>query len=106
MGEAGKIYDQYFLSYSGAKLPLNLVGPLETAEVENRNTCFAANLDAAGRVNLIHKLVYGAVEMSHLYGYDGDGNLAWAEIRTIDDEARKLWFSPEGQVIRDEDLDE
>lgn len=99
-------YDQRFLSYSGTGLPLNLVSPISEQEIENRNTWFGACVDDKGRIFLIHKLVYGSVELSHRYGYAPSGNLAWAEIRTMDDEARKLWFDEQGKVTRQEHLDD
>ena len=40
-------YDSYFLSYSGARLPLKLVSALEAEEIENRNTCFGVCINAA-----------------------------------------------------------
>ena len=99
-------YDQYFLSYSGAKLPLNLVSPIAVAEIANRNTWFGVRIDERGRIHIIHKLVYGNIELSHVYGYDADSHLAWAEIRAFDEEARKLWFNPQGQVTKDEVLED
>lgn len=85
-------YDRYFLSYSGAKLPLKLVGPLTIDEIDNRNTYFGACVDEEGREILIHKVVYGEVEMEHRYGYKDGGELAWAEILNVDDEMQRLEF--------------
>ena len=41
---------RYFVSYSGVKLPLRLVDPLEEAELENRNTYIRAEFDERERV--------------------------------------------------------
>ena len=99
-------YDQYFLSYSGISLPLNLVSPITLEELENRNTYFGANVDEQGRLVLIHKLVYGDVELSHRYGYDAGGKLEWAEIHGIDEDGRKLFFDDSGKIIAEEELEE
>jgi hypothetical protein len=92
-------YDQHFLSYSGVSLPLQLVSPLERGETENRNTFFGVRLDHAGRAALIHKIVYGEVELEHRYGYHDNGALQWAEIVDDDDEVQRLEFDRAGQRI-------
>ena len=104
MSNALPKYDRYYLSYSSPTLPLKLVSPLSLEDITNRNTFFGANLDEQGRICLIHQLVYGHIELCHQYGYDKDGQLSWAEISNTDDEVRKLWFNPEGQVIRQEEI--
>ncbi len=98
-------YDRYFLSYSGAGLPLNLVSPLPAEEIANRNTYFGASLDAEGRVTRVHKRVYGEVELAHYYTYDADGRLQCAEIHGPDDEARRLTFDTNGNIVDDEEFD-
>lgn len=85
-------YDRYYLSYSGIKLPLKLVSPLQATEVENRNTYFAACIDKEGRNTLIHKVVYGEIELAHRYGYDPSGKIQWAEITNIDREVQRFEF--------------
>lgn len=85
-------YQHYFLSYSGTQLPLNLVNPLNTAEVENRNTFYGACLNDNGLVVLIHKVVYGEVELEHIYHYDDEGKLKQADIRDVDSEYHSLKF--------------
>ncbi len=92
-------YDQYFLSYSGARLPLNLVSQITPEEVENRNTYFGARLDEEGRICLIHKRVYGDVELSHEYRYHSNGALETADIRSIDDERMVITFDDGGKII-------
>jgi hypothetical protein len=59
---------RYFLSYSGVSLPLRLVSPLAANELQNRNTYFRAVYDEADRLVSCEKLVYGEVELTHLYG--------------------------------------
>lgn len=98
-------YDQCFLSYSGVSLPLNLVSPLGADEVRNRNTYFGACVDDQGRVVLIHKVVYGEVEMSHRYAYDAEGRLASAEIINVDGEGQRLRFDADAQVVSQEDFE-
>ncbi|WP_221801803.1 DUF6156 family protein [Oceanobacter mangrovi] len=99
-------YDRYFLSYSSPKLPLKMVNPLGNDEIDNRNTYFGANFDNKGRLTLVQQLVYGSIELSHQYEYDENDNLLTAEIKNADDEIKKLWFSPDGQITRQEDLDD
>lgn len=71
---------KYFLSYSGVKLPLNMVSPIEPDALENRNTYFRAGFDADGRMISCEKIVYGEVELRHAYQYRSDGRLARAHI--------------------------
>ncbi len=40
----------HYVSYSGVKLPLTLVNPLEEADIANRNTYFRAQFDEHGRM--------------------------------------------------------
>lgn len=81
----------HFLTYSGVKLPLNLVEPLSMEAVQNRNTYFTATLDDNGRIASCRKIVYGEVEFEHRYSYHPDGSLARAEIEE-EDETRTLDF--------------
>ena len=97
-------YHRYFLSYSGTGLPLQMVSPLGDDEIANRNTFFGVCDDDAGRITLIQKRVYGEVELEHRYGYDAHGRLQWAEIRALDDEACRLVFDADGQLLREEEL--
>ncbi|MEE2733063.1 MAG: DUF6156 family protein [Pseudomonadota bacterium] len=90
-------YDGYFLSYSGVTLPLKLVRPLAEAEIENRNTFFGVRLDEDGREILIHKVVYGEIELEHRYGYHPDGALRWAEILDDEGEIQRLNFDAQGR---------
>ena len=99
-------YDHYYLSYSGTKLPLKLVSPIDPEEVKNRNTYFGACTDADGSVVLIHKLVYGEIELAHRYGYHEQGYLQWAEILGIDDEKYRLTFDAAGNVVEQLELED
>jgi len=80
METAPKIAFKYFLSYSGVKLPLNMVSPIAADALENRNTYFRAGYDAGGRMISCEKIVYGEVELRHDYDYRSDGRLAHARI--------------------------
>lgn len=73
---------RYFTSYSGAGLPLKLVGELAADDMRNRNTFFRGRYDDAGRLVCCEKIVYGETEVRHDYAYHADGRLARA---TIDD---------------------
>ena len=92
-------YDQFFLSYSGARLPLNMVGGLPADEIANRNTFFGVCIDDQQRTVLIHKVLYGELELQHRYGYHDNGALAWAEILDDEGEQRLLQFDGQGQLI-------
>jgi hypothetical protein len=89
-------YCQYFASYSGVKLPLNLVSPIAAEALANRNTFIRAYFDAAGALIGFDKVVYGEVELAHRYRYDGNGVLRRAEIVMLDEEAIILQFDADG----------
>lgn len=92
-------YDSYFLSYSGVRLPLKLVGELEFAEVENRNTFFGACYNEQGQALIIRKVVYGEIEMEHRYSYHENGALKSAHITNIDNEEQLLQFDEQGSRL-------
>lgn len=82
---------KFFLSYTGVKLPLKLVGELNEADTHNRNTFIRAYFDADERLIRMEKMVYGDVELLHVYSYRPDGSLSRAEV-TIDDETTAVDF--------------
>ena len=90
--EEGEDTWRYFATYSGVRLPLRLVTPIEAAALSNRNTFIRARFDDAGRLLECEKLVYGEVELIHRYEYDADGVLRQAEITMLDEETRVLQF--------------
>jgi hypothetical protein len=83
------------LSYSGVKLPLNLVSPIGADALENCNTYFRAGYDADGRMITCEKIVYGEVELRHAYHYRADGRLAHAHIDMAGDET-EIMFDENG----------
>lgn len=89
-------YDNHFLSYSGVGLPLKLVSPITLSEVENRNTYFGALIDEQDRFTLIHKVVYGEIDLEHKYTYDDVGNLCKAEVTTVDGESTHFVLNDRG----------
>jgi hypothetical protein len=89
---------RHYVTYSGIKLPLKLVNPLEPADIANRNTYFRAWYDARERMVLCQKVVYGEVELQHRYEYHDNGSLRQAEI-TEDDESRMMCFDEHGQPL-------
>ena len=91
---------RYFLSYSGVSLPLRLVSPLKADELQHRNTYFRAVYDEADRLVSCEKLVYGEVELLHVYEYSADGVLARARISMGDDEPTELLFDENGALVR------
>lgn len=88
---------RYFVTYSGVKLPFNLVSELQNHEVLNRNTYFRGYFDEQQRLTGFDKLAYGEVELTHRYIYRDDGKLAAAEIVDIDGEKTVLEFDAEGE---------
>lgn len=90
---------RYFLTYSGVKLPFNLLNELDAAEIENRNTFFCGYFDADGRLNGLRKMVYGEVEMEHRYTYHPNGVLKQAEVIDIDGEVTLLAFDESGTPL-------
>ncbi|MGP8193194.1 MAG: DUF6156 family protein [Methylovirgula sp.] len=89
---------RYFVSYTGVKLPVKLVNPLELADLSNRNTFIIATFDVQERLLGFEKMVYGEIEISHKYEYDGDGVLRRAEIY-MDEETTEMRFDARGALL-------
>ena len=89
---------RYFVSYSGVKLPFNLVNPIEPEALSNRNTFIRAYFDEGGALQGFDKLVYGEVELSHRYDYR-NGVLRRAEIVMTDEEPVVLRFDESGSPM-------
>jgi len=89
---------RYFLATSGVKLPLKLVNQIEPTALTNRNTYIRAWYDEAERLLRFEKLVYGDIELSHVYDYDADGRLRRAEILMLDEDPTVLHFDENGQL--------
>lgn len=84
---------RYFLATSGVKLPLKLVNEIEPDALSNRNTFIRASYDSAGLLLSFEKMVYGDVELCHIYSYDSSGALRRAEIIMLDEEPTVLDFN-------------
>jgi Family of unknown function (DUF6156) len=87
---------RYFVSYSGVKLPLNLVTPLDAAALNNRNTYFRAWFDGTERLIGCDKITYGEIELMHRYEYYPSGSLKRAEIINTDEEVTEMSFDEQG----------
>ncbi len=61
----GTVASRYYVSYTGVKLPLKMVNPLEEKDLSNRNTFIIAYYDKDERMIGFEKMVYAAVELSH-----------------------------------------
>jgi ABC-type tungstate transport system permease subunit len=83
---------RFFLATNGIKLPLQLVSEIEAAALTNRNTYIRAFYDDAGRLLRFEKMVYGEIELTHIYQYDAEGVLRRAEIAMVDEEPTVLEF--------------
>jgi hypothetical protein len=92
---------RFFVSYSGVRLPFNLVNAIDPAALSNRNTFIRAYFDGAGVLSGFDKVVYGEVELSHRYQYHGNGRLKRAEIVMLDEEPAALSFDETGSPISD-----
>ncbi len=94
-----KLECRYFVSYSGVKLPLNLLNELHDSERKNRNTYFLGFYTADQRLMRCEKRVYGEIELLHRYQYHSNGVLRQAEITDADGELTVLTFDTQGQPI-------
>ncbi len=90
---------RFFVSYSGVKLPFNLVNAIAPEALSNRNTFIRAWYDRAGLLSGFDKLVYGEVELSHRYEYHDNGGLSRAEIVMLDEEPVAMNFNEAGSQI-------
>jgi hypothetical protein len=87
---------RYFVTYSGVKLPLNLINPLADADLQNRITYFRGYYDEQNRLVTCEKIVYGEIEFVHRYEYHADGAIKRAEIVEPDEEPRVMCFDAAG----------
>jgi hypothetical protein len=87
---------RFFVSYTGIKLPLKLVNPLEEADLRNRNTFFRGYFDQQERLVACEKVVYGEIELQHQYEYYDSGALKQVEITDADEEVTVMQFDESG----------
>ncbi|HET7688639.1 MAG TPA: DUF6156 family protein [Candidatus Macondimonas sp.] len=87
---------RFFVSYTGVKLPLKLVNPIEADALSNRNTFIRAYFNEAGLLMGFDKMVYGEVELAHRYVYHDNGLLKQAEIAMLDEDTVTLCFGEAG----------
>jgi len=99
MGEQTSQECRFFVSYSGVKLPFNLVNAIAADGLSNRNTFIRAYFDQAGVLSGFDKVVYGEVELSHRYEYHGNGRLKRAEITMLDEEPVAMSFDEAGSQV-------
>lgn len=87
---------RFFLSYTGVKLPFNLVTPVSEAALSNRNTYIRAFFDEKGVLVCFEKIVYGEVELTHRYEYHPNGSLKLAKISMPEEEPQIMCFDETG----------
>jgi hypothetical protein len=87
---------RFFVSYSGVKLPFNLVNAIAAEALSNRNTFIRAYFDKGGALTGFDKVVYGEVELAHRYEYHDNGALSRAEIAMLDEDAVVMCFDQAG----------
>lgn len=90
---------RHFVTYSGVKLPFNLVNPLDDHQLGNRNTFFRGYFDGDERLMGLEKVVYGEIELVHRYEYHPHGPLKRAEITDVDGEVTVLEFDERGEPV-------
>ena len=90
---------RFFVSYTGVKLPLKLVNPIEADALSNRNTFIRAYFNDAGLLMGFDKMVYGEVELAHRYAYHDNGILKQAEIAMLDEDTVTLCFGEAGSPL-------
>lgn len=90
---------RFFVSYSGVKLPFNLVNAIAAEALSNRNTFIKAYFDEKDRLRGFDKVVYGDVELSHRYDYHENGSLSSAEIVMLDEDPVRLLFDKTGAQV-------
>jgi hypothetical protein len=90
---------RFFVSYTGVKLPLKLVNPIEADALSNRNTFMRAYFNDAGLLMGFDKMVYGEVELAHRYVYHANGILKQAEIVMLDEDTVTLCFNEAGSPL-------
>ncbi len=89
----GTARERWFLTYRGVSLPLQLTEELDARGVHNRNTFFRALYDEQGRVVRIEKMVYGDLEMLHVYRWAPEGHLAEAVITLGEEDPQVMTFN-------------
>lgn len=90
---------RYFATYTGVRLPLNLVSPIAPEALANRNIYIRAAYDERDRLIGFRKFVYGDVELIHRYRYHDSGALARAEIAVPGEDALVLRYDETGQRL-------
>ncbi len=92
-----------FGSYSGVKLPFNLVNSIAADALSNRNTFIRGYFDTAGKLMEFEKIVYGEVELAHRYEYHDNGVLSRVEIVLVGEDAVIRYFDRSGAQISSRD---
>jgi hypothetical protein len=87
---------RYFVSYSGVKLPFNLVNPIAEGALSNRNSFIRAYFNKARALASFEKVVYGEVELSHRYEYYDNGILKCAVITMLEEDPVVMSFDETG----------
>jgi len=95
---------RYFVSYTGVKLPFNLVNAISVEALSNRNTFIRAYFNDARVLTGFDKVVYGEIELSHRYEYHRNGVLRRAEIVMHDENPAVVFFDEAGVQVAQEVL--
>jgi hypothetical protein len=88
-----------FVTYSGVKPPSRLVNPIEPDALSNRNTYIRAWFAPGDQLLRFEKIVYGEVELTHAYEYDGAGVLRRAVVTLQDEDPVVMNYDETGAVV-------
>ena len=83
---------RHFVTYSGVKLPLKLVSPLDKDTLDGRITYFRGFYNDDDNLLKVEKVVYGEIEFTHNYEYHDDGRLKSFELIEQDEEPRVIQY--------------
>lgn len=83
---------RHYVTYSGVKLPLKLVSPIEDETLDGRITYIRAYYDKENKLVGLEKVVYDEVEFEHHYTYYPDGRIKSAVLIEPDQTPRAMSF--------------
>jgi YD repeat-containing protein len=83
---------RHYVTYTGVRLPLKLITPLDDDSLDKRITYFRGYYSEQEQLMAVEKVVYDEVEFEHRYQYHADGRLKSAEMREADEEPNVIEF--------------
>jgi len=83
---------RHYVTYTGVKLPLKLVSPIEGETLDGRITYIRAYYDKENNLVGLEKVVYDEIEFEHRYTYYSDGRIKSAVLIEPDQSPRIMSF--------------